>query len=179
MVSSPAAVTAPSKVKLFALIVVAPPKVKVSPKSNELADKVAGLVNVTGPTKLTVPVLVKSPSKVVGPVLSMRNWYSPASTGLATCKLPEPLSMSVICCRLMFVALRPKTIAELFERIKPAIVKPLGAVAVKPPAKYKLSVSIAPNCNAPVLAKVVETVESVTLTWPSKVRPKGLAATNS
>ncbi len=68
----PAAVTAPSKVTLLAVMLVAPPNVTRLANTNEAADKVAGLVKVTGPSKRMAAELLKSPSQVMGPVLNKR-----------------------------------------------------------------------------------------------------------
>ena len=57
----------------------------------------------------------------------------------------------------------PKTIGALVLLIVPLIVLELGAVAVKPPAKVKVSAAPLPKNSAPEVPKVVSLVMLVVL----------------
>ena len=131
----------------MALTVVAAPKLTVLPKSNEAAESVTGLVNDTGPTKLSAPALLRLPSIVAGPVPSKRSIYAapPVETELAKRKVSKPLFMLVSASKVMFVSLRPNKMALSLLLNVPAKSMPLGAVATKPPAKYMSSEATAPN----------------------------------
>ena len=122
-------------------------------------------VCVTAPVALTVsaPPTVVAP-KFVAPAFVVRPAV-PLPETLFRLMVPEPLEMVALSVR---VTGEPRVIGESVAASRPARLITLGALAVRPPVKVRVSVAAAPRVNVPVLLKVVAV--SIWLAVPSSLR---------